>query len=169
MLVDRVLAQGELTNFESRLRRRDGTVIIGNLNVRLARDDRGEISPLEGFFENITAQKEVEQELRSSEEWYRSVFENTGAGTIIIEEDTTISLANTGFATLAGYSKEEIQSRMKWTDMVATPEERFRMEQYHYRRRRDGAAVPINYESTLKDRDGANKRVFLRVDLLAGT
>jgi len=43
-------------------------------------------------------------ELVESEEKYRTVFENIGTATIIIEEDKTISMANTQFEKLSGYS-----------------------------------------------------------------
>jgi len=53
------------------------------------------------------AKKTKEQliaELVESEEKYRTVFENTGTATIIIEEDKVISMANTQSEKLSGYS-----------------------------------------------------------------
>ncbi len=47
--------------------------------------------------------------LRESEDKYRTIFETTGTATVIIEEDTTISLANKEFEKLSGYSKEEVE------------------------------------------------------------
>ncbi len=43
-------------------------------------------------------------ELAESEEKYRTVFENTGTATIIIEEDKIISMANAQSEKLSGYS-----------------------------------------------------------------
>ena len=43
---------------------------------------------------DITKRKQAEQALKESEEKYRTVFENTGNATIIIEEDETISIDN---------------------------------------------------------------------------
>jgi len=56
-------------------------------------------------------QKVIERtkELRESEVKYRTIFENTGAATIIIEEDMTISLANSVFVSISGFSREEIE------------------------------------------------------------
>jgi len=53
----------------------------------------GSLSKLE-IFRDISEIKKVEQELKESEEKYRTIFENTGTATIIVEEDTTISLVN---------------------------------------------------------------------------
>jgi len=52
--------------------------------------------------------REAEENLRESEERYRTTFESTGTATVIVEEDTTISLANMEFMKLCGYSREEV-------------------------------------------------------------
>ncbi len=43
-------------------------------------------------------------ELVESEEKYRTIFENTGTAVVIIEEDKTISMTDTQFEKLSGYS-----------------------------------------------------------------
>ena len=43
-------------------------------------------------------------ELAESEEKYRTIFENTGTATVILEENTVISMVNTQFEKLSGYS-----------------------------------------------------------------
>jgi len=50
-------------------------------------------------------QKVIERtkELHESEVLYRTIFENTGAATIIIQEDMTISLANSVFVNMSGF------------------------------------------------------------------
>ena len=45
---------------------------------------------------------------------YRTIFESTGTAMIIIDEDTTISLANSEFVHLSGYPREEIENRQSW-------------------------------------------------------
>jgi PAS domain-containing protein len=62
--------------------------------------------------------RQAEDALAESEGRYRSVFENTGAATVIIEEDATISMTNTEFDKLCGYSKEEKNKRWKTADRV---------------------------------------------------
>ena len=64
------------------------------------------------------AQKQ--KELLESEEWYRTIFENTGTATVIIEESTLISLANSKFLELTGYSRDEIEGKRFWTEFVCT-------------------------------------------------
>ena len=47
--------------------------------------------------------RERTAELRESEMKYRTIFENTGAATIIVENDMTISLANSEFVNISGF------------------------------------------------------------------
>lgn len=67
-----------------------------------------------------TVQKleEAKKSLEESEAKYRTIFENTGTATIIVEEDDIISLANQEFSRLSGYSREEIEGQLKWTNFV---------------------------------------------------
>ena len=107
-------------------------------------------------------------ELVESEKKYRTVFENTGTATIIIEEDKTISMANTQSEKLSGYSKEEIENKMKWTDFVI-PEDLEMMEKYHTARRKAGEKAPTEYEFRLIDKKGNIKNIFLKVGMIPGS
>jgi diguanylate cyclase (GGDEF)-like protein/PAS domain S-box-containing protein len=62
--------------------------------------------------------RERTKELRESESKYRTIFENTGAATIIIEQDKTISLANSVFINMSGYDKNEIEYRKSFLDFI---------------------------------------------------
>jgi len=77
-----------------------------------------------------------EREIRESETKYRTVFENTGTASVIIEEDTTISLVNSQFERLSGYSRDEIEGKMSWTTFV-DPVDLERMRDQHRLRRQD--------------------------------
>ena len=118
--------------------------------------------------DQIQGREEMEAALRSSESRYRGVFENTGAATIIIEEDKTISMVNSGFETLSGYRRDEIEGRMTWTGFVH-PGDLERMVGYHAARRKEGAPAPVDYEFRFIDRRGTEKRVLLRIGLIPGT
>ena len=62
--------------------------------------------------------KDHKAKLQESENIYRTIFENTGTATIIIEENGTIALANTKFLNLSGYQKEEVQNRKSWIEFI---------------------------------------------------
>jgi len=57
--------------------------------------------------------------LRTSEKKYRTLFEHASLPTIIIEKNTKISLSNTRFRELVGFSQKEIDGKKKWTEFVA--------------------------------------------------
>ncbi len=169
VLVDLSLSQNQLLNFENNFRRKDGTNIICKVHVRTVRKEDGSVKFFESFIEDVTAQKRISEELEKSENIYRGIFENTGAGTIIIGKDMTILLANAGIEKLTGYSKEELEVREKWSILVAFPEELEMMKTYHFKRRTSSYNVPIEYYFTLKTKAGQMKNIFLRVDMIAGT
>ena len=60
----------------------------------------------------------AEHALKESEVRYRTIFENTGTATVIVEEDATIVLANRQFERLTGFSRLEIEGKKKWTEFV---------------------------------------------------
>ncbi|KAA0003066.1 MAG: PAS domain S-box protein, partial [Thermoplasmata archaeon] len=113
-------------------------------------------------------QEMTEKDVRESGEKYRAIFEATGTATVIIEEDTTISLANTEFEKLSGYSKKEIEGKKSWTEFVAK-EDLERMKKYHHLRRINPNAAPRNYEFQFIDAEGNIKNIFLTVAMIPGT
>lgn len=123
---------------------------------------------IDSVYREITDRKRAEVALRESETRFRSVFENTGAATIIIEADMTISMANTEFERLSGYSKEEVEGRMKWTEYVAEKDLE-KMKEYHVMRRQNEASAPKGYEFRFFDKQGNMKNIYNRVGMIPGT
>ncbi|MBI5583119.1 MAG: PAS domain S-box protein [Deltaproteobacteria bacterium] len=131
-------------------------------------DRDGQVKGGVGIVEDITERKKAEETLRESENRYRTIFENTGAATIIINEDTTIELANAEFERLSGYPKAHLEKIMSWKSLVSE-EDLDRLFQYHNLRRKEAAGVPSAYEFRLIDRQGQEKIVHNRVALIPGT
>ncbi|GAH57618.1 unnamed protein product [marine sediment metagenome] len=90
--------------------------------IQPIRNKLGDINSVLILDNDITDRKKTEKYLVELEEKYHIVFENTGTATMIIKEDRTISIINTQCEKLSGYSKKEIENKMKWTDFVI-PEE----------------------------------------------
>jgi diguanylate cyclase (GGDEF)-like protein/PAS domain S-box-containing protein len=63
-------------------------------------------------------QKVIErtEALQESEIKYRTIFENTGAATVIIDIDMTISLVNSVFVKFSGFSRSEIELKKSFLD-----------------------------------------------------
>jgi len=60
----------------------------------------------------------AEDALKESEVRYRTIFENTGTATVIVEEDGTIVLSNRQFERMTGHSRSDIEGKRKWTEFV---------------------------------------------------
>jgi len=99
------LDQKGYADFELQMRKKDGSTFWVHQSVHAVRNPEGKTVYFEGFSEDITNRKWAEEALKQSECLYRAIFENTGTATIVLEEDTTISLANTEFEKLSGYHK----------------------------------------------------------------
>lgn len=116
----------------------------------------------------INERRLVENALKESENWYRAIFENTGTATVILDENTTILLANAEYEKLSGYTRVELEGKKCWTESVGK-EDLDRMLNSHKLRRHDKHAVPKSYEFQFRDRNGRVKDIILTVDMIPGT
>jgi PAS domain S-box-containing protein len=116
----------------------------------------------------ITAQMESEKTLQKNEEKYRAIFENTGTSTCIIEKDSTLSLVNSMFETMSGYSRKEVEGKMKWPEFVH-PDDLVMMKEQHKLRRENAESALKAYEFRFIGPNKKIKDVYLTVDIIPGT
>lgn len=118
--------------------------------------------------EEISLRKAISKSLEDSELAYRTIFENTGTSTVIIDDKNVITLANTEFEKLSGYLKEEIEGNMLWTNFVVQ-DDLDRMIKHNQLRITDTESDPKNYEFRLADRLGVVKYIFVVAVIIPGT
>jgi len=136
------------------------TLGMGGTVEELPVETEDEIGKLAKAFNYMTESLGTrERTLRESQQRYRSVFENTGTATMIIEEDMTISMVNTEWEKLSGYSKKEVEGKKKWTEFVYK-EDLERMEERHRKMRGKGAQTLNEYEFRFFDRHGNVKDIL---------
>jgi sigma-B regulation protein RsbU (phosphoserine phosphatase) len=103
--------QGVVKDFESRIYRKDGTVIWISENARAVRNRENKIEYYEGMVEDITARKEAEEKLRFSETRFRSVWQNSTDGMRLTDDQGVILAVNRSFCSIAGMPSQELVGR----------------------------------------------------------
>jgi PAS domain S-box-containing protein len=104
-----ILETGGGENREYRIVRPDGAVRWVSDRGFAVYDEDGSVHRIVGIAEDITAQKEAEDELRQSEKRFRTAF-HTSPDAINLNrlKDGTFIDINAGFTQLMGYSREEV-------------------------------------------------------------
>ena len=88
---------------------------------------------ISGMFMDITSRKKTQNALIISENLYRTIFENTGAATLIFDQYGIIKMINSETELLSGYSRKEIEGHMNWTEFIH-PDDLKLMLNYHEKR-----------------------------------
>jgi len=147
--------------------RKDGSTmpveIYATLIVR-----NGQPVGMRGIGIDTSERKRAEDALQESENNYRTVFENTGTATVLIEKNTMISLANEEFAQLSGFSRDEIEGKKIWTEFVIKEDLERMLAQHQLRRQEKTTGLP-SYEFRFVTRSGDIRNIYLTIDMIPGT
>ncbi len=93
-----------------RMRRKDGSEIWVEDHGQYIHDENGNVIFHEGILRDVTKRKRLEETLRSSEESYRAIFDNSVLGLYRTTPDGEIIIANPALCKMLGYSSlEELQ------------------------------------------------------------
>ncbi|GAB4535666.1 MAG: hypothetical protein Kow0063_20220 [Anaerolineae bacterium] len=112
-LVEGLMATGSVDNLEARFRRKSGQIGIGLMSARVLRINQEDV--ILSITRDITARKQMEEELRESERRYRTLFERSNDAIFVVDRRTGRYLdANEAAVRLTGRTLPEIrQSRTK--------------------------------------------------------
>jgi len=130
----------------------DGIVVLGQ---------DGKPARLIGLNSDITKQKQAYEDIRKSEERYRTIFENTATANIIVNEDMTILMANDDFVRLSEYNKQALEGQINAVIFIHE-QDLERMKRYAKARRTDPGSAPASYEFRFINRNGDVRDLFLR-------
>jgi len=106
---NRVYRTGELLKwFPMPEIRKDGRRILAEDSVFPLRNEKGEVIGFRGISRDITERKRMEEALRQSEENYRTLFDNSVIGTIVLDAETMkVVMANQAAAKIFRFDSVE--------------------------------------------------------------
>ncbi len=181
--------RGAARDLEMRLKRRDGGIVPVELSISLLKADDGRTlgsvcvardlseqkkllkalrSTNEQLLREIADRKKAELALIESENTYRAIFENTGTAMVILEEDSTVALANAQCEKLSGYSRKEIAGKMSWTEFIA-PDDLQGMREFSAWLRQGPEVIPAQREFNLITRQGHIRNILATVGMIPGS
>ncbi len=148
------LRVGQSAIRERILRRRDGTRIPVEINVRRIADGR-----LVAIARDIAERRQAEAALRESEARFRSVLESNLIGILVWDAQGNVRDANDAFLGMLGYTREDARSgRLSWRD-ITPPEYAAQDDRALEQIRRTGSCPP--FEKEYVRRDGSRVPVLL--------
>jgi len=93
-----LIKNGRITLTDLYCKGKDGTKIIGELNVVAIYGTDGKFNGARGIFNDITERKKIEQELKESEEVLRVILNSTADGILVVNNSSQVIHTNTKFA-----------------------------------------------------------------------
>jgi PAS domain S-box-containing protein len=129
---------------------------------------QGKVIAVIEMVEDVTEHIQAKRQLEISENMYRTLFENTGTINVLLDEDTTIVLANAEFERKIGYSRKEVEGCMSVLTWIPTQYHKQALN-YHSQRREKTHSVPRQYEIKIINRAGELRDVLINVDMIPGT
>ncbi len=111
--------------FEFEVIRKNGTKLVTSSSVSLITDSQGQPTGFRGIVRNVTAEKQVEEMLRRSEEKYRNLFETATDGIFTLDLKTRFTSGNKRAEEMCGYNRGELIG--KYATVILSEEEIPRM------------------------------------------
>lgn len=156
------------SNIVMRWMHKDGTYRYLESSAVPMLDQSGSLYGFQGTDRDITIRKQSEDDVRESEERYRTIFESTATANILMAQDLTILMANDDFAGLSGYSKEELTGKIKLS-AFADENDLARVMSYDKMRRLDPGSALSSNEFRFTNRSGEVREVFVSVAVISKT
>ncbi|MEQ8224560.1 MAG: PAS domain S-box protein, partial [Candidatus Eremiobacterota bacterium] len=111
-IVELMLKQNDWIHDEISWRRKDGNIIIADFIGRKVNNRDGTITYLEGFIQDITARKQIEDELSESEERWRTIINTSPDGIAFVTIDGKVKFMSDKLLAMHGYdSLDEVTGR----------------------------------------------------------
>ena len=142
--------EGRVPDFETRVYRRDGSVIWVRSHTRALLDEEGRPSAYEGTMEDITDRKQAEERLRESEDRFRSLVQNTSDVISLLDRRGLVRYESPAGRALVGLSERQRLGRDAFE--VVHPEDRPEVRgQFDELVERPGESIRLEYRVVSDD------------------
>lgn len=115
---------GRVAGWETILRAHDGSPIPVLLSASILYDAEGREAGTVGFSKDLRERQRAEEQLRESEERYRTLFENAPIGLGVADANGTLLAFNNAMLEPGGYSREDILRVGNVTHLYDDPDQR---------------------------------------------
>lgn len=147
--------QGHLTNYELRLRKKDGAAVWVLVNANYVVGDNDDTTLIEETLFDITDRKLAEEALRESEARFRVVAE-TSPGAILLYNAERFVYVNPAATTITGYTLEEFLQMSPWD--ILDPQDR-EIANQRWTSRVHGNPIGDTFEYKIYTRSGEERWV----------
>lgn len=93
---------------EFRMLRKDGGVRTVGFDGAIGYDERGDFKQTHCVLEDITERNAADEALRERERYLSTILETAQDGFLVIDKDMRISMANSAYCRMSGYTQDEI-------------------------------------------------------------
>jgi len=162
-IIEIILRHDRLLNFENQYFRKDGSTFTGNLHMQVVRNSDESVSHLEGFVEDVTERVRMQEALKESEEWYRTLVEESFDG-IFVYKGPKIIFANRRLHEMLGYAQRELIG-MAHLQLCHPDYRKVVCERSSARLKGDG--VPSKYEISMQRKDGSSLEVEINAKAIS--
>jgi diguanylate cyclase (GGDEF)-like protein/PAS domain S-box-containing protein len=100
--------------------------------------------------------------LAANEKRYRGLFENTGTATILVEKNMRISMANSKFCEMTGFTKDVITQQKRLSEFIER-KNLYRIRKFHAKQKAKGLPLPTEYECLIVDKQKHLKHVVMKI------
>jgi len=138
------LKKGEDRNIEIKWRKKDGTPIWIQLNVKTIKDKAGKILYYLGFVTDIDKKKKTEDELKKQEESYKTLIDSSKDAIYVLQNEKLV-LVNPAWERLFGYSLAEVSEPSFKLINIISPEHHV-LYTARMNKRKKEEFIPSTYE-----------------------
>jgi PAS domain S-box-containing protein/putative nucleotidyltransferase with HDIG domain len=161
--LNKTLKVGYIKDVEYTLLKKDGTPFIGALNCAVIKDAEGQPKMFIATTRDITERERTKEKIKESEERYKDLVEKAGVAILIDDKEGNVQYCNRKYASMFGYTLEEIGSKPIFS--IVHPDDVQRVRKFH-KGRIQGKKVPSEYECKGITKDGNIVYIEIHADAL---